>query len=258
MKGLFAAIWSLVRLAVLGLGLWGSANAAGLYRCVIDGKVEFRDLPCPGTAQQSGVLTLGGTPAQCTGSLDDAMRHLGKDGQRFVAELQKACPGAKVSDSGTVTVVADGRLRTFRVEPASPQDSAGTEEVVDRYRSFIFDGFQWRLMSVKRFDRLGPDSNPQKPENGSFVLVEFELKNVSGKPRYYGSMVLVGGGTQFPSSSVKVYAKEQMRYESNGSTQFEPGVSLKTYEVFDAKFFSDYVLVIKEWVGSRRIRLKIS
>jgi hypothetical protein len=135
---------------------------------------------------------------------------------------------------------------------------AKQETIYNQYEAFDFDGFNWKVLSVKRLPEIGRATDPQKPVNGTFVAVELQLKNISDKPRYYGSGILLGNNTQYPSSSKSHYLKEQMGYADNKYTQFQPGSVLKTYTVFDAGFSSEYILLHKEWSGDRQVKIRIS
>lgn len=139
------------------------------------------------------------------------------------------------------------------------KEASAEGEILSQYQTFNHDGFEWKITNVRRFSSLGSESNPQKPSNGTFIVVELQLKNISSKPRYYGKMTHLSNGTQYPQSSMIVYAKEQLGYDYNSSTIFEPGSTLKTYEVFDAGFSSNGILLIEErGVGSARKKVKIS
>ena len=71
-------------------------------------------------------------------------------------------------------------------------------------------------------------------------------------------MLLIGNGTQYPSSSKSVYARYNYGYSDNDSTEFEPKSTLNTYAIFDADFSSEYFLILKERIGDKRARIRIS
>lgn len=139
--------------------------------------------------------------------------------------------------------------------PAGSTAPPSAEKVLAQHQPFTHDGFQWKVLSAQTFPALGPDSDPQASAKGTFVVVEFQLKNVSGTPRYYGEMKLLGNGTQYASSH-EPYAKYQLGYDSNHSTKFEPGVTLKTFVVFDAADANEYILLV-ESRGGGDVRTKV-
>jgi hypothetical protein len=183
---------------------------------------------------------------------------MNKDNDRFLSEIGRICPGAKVTRGNVVAVLVDGKQTEFRLSGQMPRTAVEQETIYNQYEAFDFDGFNWKVLSVKRLPEIGRATDPQKPVNGTFVAVELQLKNISDKPRYYGSGILLGNNTQYPSSSKSHYLKEQMGYADNKYTQFQPGSVLKTYTVFDAGFSSEYILLHKEWSGDRQVKIRIS
>lgn len=235
------------------------ANAQeAMYRCLIDGKTSYLDRPCPSGAGRQVMSARGPVLPVCFKPVEPLLRFMNKDNERFLSEIARICPGAKVSDGNVVAVLIDGERTEFRLSGTLPRATVDREMIYDQYQSFDFDGFNWKVLSVKRLPQIGSGANPQKPTNGIFVVVELRVKNISEKARYYGSSLLLGGGTQFPASSKSVYLKEVMGYDDNNSTKFEPGSTLKTYMVFDANFSTDFVLLIKEWMGEQRAKVRIS
>lgn len=253
-------------MCVARIGLWflcvcvSLASAQeGMYRCVIDGRASYLDRPCPSGAAGRQVMSgRGAVLPVCSKPVEPLLRYMNKDNERFLSEIARICPGAKVSDGNVVAVLVDGQHTEFRLSGVLPKASADREMIYDQYQSFDFDGFNWKVLSVKRLPQIGSETNPQMPKNGTFVVVELQAKNISGKARYYGSSLLLGGGTQFPASSKSHYLEEFMGYRDNQSTKFEPGSTLKTYMVFDANFSTDFVLLIKAWVGESQAKVRIS
>ena len=145
---------------------------------------------------------------------------------------------------------------TFSIEDAEYFPHAALEEKIHHVgSSFSFDGFQWRVLNAYRFHYGGSRRFPERPKNGMFVVVEFELQNTFDVPRYHGDMVLVGQGTQFRSEPVSW--EEELGYQHNWATEFEPGSRLKTYVTFDATLSREFILLVKQERGDGRVKVQI-
>lgn len=174
----------------------------------------------------------------------------------FAADIYRCAEGGKVEYSDRP---CKGGTANAVVPTPSDRRPGGTrpgDEPLPQHQTFTHDGFEWKVISARTFRVLGSDTNPQRPANNTFVVVELELKNVSDKPRYHGSTKLLGNGTQY-SPSHTAYAKHQMGYGDNESTKFEPGVTMKTFVAFDAGITNEYVLLIESWMGDARAKVRV-
>jgi len=123
----------------------------------------------------------------------------------------------------------------------------------------MLDGFEWSILSVHAFSQLGASDNPHYPTNGVFVLVEFEATNTTNKAAFiHSNLVLTADGQQYESSSYRVYAEHQMHYAYGGSVNVEPGITHKTYYVFDAKQRSNYKLIMRGFHRDERVEKEIN
>lgn len=137
------------------------------------------------------------------------------------------------------------------------QSSGSTQkEIIQSDRNFIFDGFQWNILNLKKFRKMGRESDPQYSKNGCFVVVEAIVKNISDEPKYYCDALLLGRDKQYSdSSTVSVYGKYNLGYESNSFTKFEPGSNLQIFFGFDAIDIDEYTLILKNYDDRKKIKL---
>jgi hypothetical protein len=144
------------------------------------------------------------------------------------------------------------------VRPQRSQMSYGNPANRRRER-FALDGFEWSIVNVRAFSELGSSYNPQHPTNGLFIVVELEVTNLSNKAKFiHSNLVLTANGRQYESSSKSVYAKDQMHYDDGRSVNIEPGVTHKTYYVFDAKQYSNYKLIMRGFLSEERAEKEIN
>jgi hypothetical protein len=154
----------------------------------------------------------------------------------------------------------------YSIAPATPAARPRRSQLVSanpinnrEVERFRLDGFEWAITNVRAFNTLGSSDNLQYPTNGAFVLVEFEATNLTNKASYiHSNLVLTANGRQYESSSYSVYAKYQMNYESGHSVKVEPGVTHKTYFVFDAVPDSNYKLIVRGFLSNARVEKQIS
>lgn len=254
-KVLLLMLWAMWMAIALFSGRAHAQEA--VYRCVFEGKTVYTDRPCPSGAVGTVVvspLTATSIPV-CSGSVEPLLQYL--NNERFMVELRKICPGAKIDDKGRVIVLVEGRRVEIMVGGGMERATQDQEKIFDQYQAFEFDGFIWRVLSVKKFLEVGRAGYSQKPKNGVFVVVEFELKNASSRPRYHGSGIILVRDTQYPESSKVVYAEEQMGYRSNSTTQFMAGSRLKSYMMFDTEFSSEYTLVLRAFGGGKMVKIRL-
>lgn len=232
---------------------------AEIYKCVIDGKVNYLDRPCPSNSTTEKIIPSGPSIPVCKGSLDSIAHYMNDNKIKFIDEIKKICPGAYIAKDNTITVISENRKTIFNLNNSNDENlTFDDKNILSENDIFDFDGFKWEILSVKKFRNLGTERNLQKPANGIFIGIEFKVQNTTEKPRYIGNVILIANGTQHPSSSKSVYAENNYGYYDNDSTQFEPKSTLKTYSIFDADFSSEYILVLKERIGDKRAKIKIS
>lgn len=222
--------------------LFGNEAKADYHKCITsDGKIIFTDSPP--------------LDAKCE---YNERNNSDSESTKYVKQIQDEADSQIKENEEKRTKIAEERNKAEE-EQKRIKEAEEADKILSQYQTFKFDGFEWEIIKVKKFSYLGSESSPQKPSNGVFIVVEIQLKNISKEAKYYGSMTLLSNGTQYPQSSMEVYAKYQLGYESNSSTKFEPGSTLKTYAVFDAKSSYKAILLIEGRIGNNdRIKVNLS
>jgi hypothetical protein len=191
---------------------------------------------------------------------------LGNPGSRAQTDRDLGLSTGKGRQDGIIHVENARHLAgIYSIAPATTSVSPQSQQVFAKptfnkqYERFRLDDFEWSIVNIHAFSELGSSDNPQHPSNGAFIVVEFEATNISNKAQYvHSNLVLTADGRQYESSSYSVYAKYQMNYESGHSVKVEPGVTHKTYFVFDAKHRSNYKLIMRGFLSDERIVKEIN
>lgn len=126
--------------------------------------------------------------------------------------------------------------------------------------SVEFDGFEWNILSVRRFYEKGEKGIlREKPTKNHYVVVEMTIKNKNELPVDYerNRFNLVCDGEQYNTDGAYLF-KYQMGYEIPRVDIIQPGAMIKTYKAFDVSSSTKCKFVMRNVITGEQVAIDIT